>query len=189
MAMKIGAITCVLVALSLPALAQDSRSSLTVMREYIAADQVPNFVAVPDNLLSDLAYRALLQSMLDRSPTFRRQCLRLANDPRMTVHLHPGGTFWTRGARAVSRIVRKPDGAMDADIYLSKLDDDVELIAHELEHVIEQLDHIDLESRASLPETGVHHTLSKGSTFETARAAQVGLRVAREVRAADPKAN
>ena len=65
---------------------------------------------------------------------------------------------------------------------MGRFDDDVELIAHEMEHVIEQLDEIDLPSLADLPDTGVHHTLSAGVTFETSRAAQTGLRVAREVR-------
>jgi hypothetical protein len=187
--MNIGAITCVLVIVTAPAFAQGSRSSLTVAHEYVAAESVPDEVAIPDNLQFDAAYRPLLMSMLGRSPTFRRQCLRLASDLRLTVHLHPSGSSWTRGARAVTRITRKPGaGGLDADIYLAQFDDEVELIAHELEHVIEQLDQIDLSSQAALPDTGVHRTLPDGTLFETTRARQVGLRVAREVRAAGPKA-
>jgi hypothetical protein len=65
----------------------------------------------------------------------------------------------------------------------------VELIAHELEHVIEQLDQIDLASLAALRDTGVRHAQGEGVVFETARATQVGLKVTREVRAFDRKAD
>jgi hypothetical protein len=57
----------------------------------------------------------------------------------------------------------------------------VELVAHELEHVIEQLDRIDLPSKAALPDSGVHSLA--GNMFETTRATRVGLKVAQEVRA------
>ena len=184
----VGALTCALLTVSPRAFAQASRSSLTVMHEYVAGDVVPDDVSIPDNLKVDDVYRPLIRSMIGRSATFRRQCLRLASDRRLTVHLQAAGPSWTRGARAITRIARLSDGGMDASVYLTHFDDDVELIAHELEHVIEQLDEIDLSSRADLPDTGVHHT-TQGSAFETVRATQVGLRVAREVRATGRKAD
>lgn len=188
--MKIGAITCGLVIVAATAFAQGPLSSLTVAHEYVAAASVPDEVAIPGNVDVAAAYRPLLTSMLERSPMFRRQCLRLASDLRLTVHLHPAGSSWTHGARAVTRIRRKPGaGGLEADIYLTKLDDDVELIAHELEHIIEQLDQIDLPLQSALPDTGVHRTISEDTMFETTRARQVGLRVAREVRAAGPRAD
>jgi hypothetical protein len=180
--MNFSAVTCVLVTISVPCFAQGSRTSFSVTRQYVAADLVSNHVAIPDNLHVDAMYRPLLESMLERSPTFRRQCLRVASDPRLTVHLYPAGSTWTRGARAITHFVRGTGGGLDAEIYLTRLDDHVELIAHELEHVIEQLDQVDLSFRASLPDTGVSQSLSSDATFETTRAAQVGLRVAREVR-------
>jgi hypothetical protein len=152
------------------------------MHHYIAADLVALHVPIPDNLEVDPTYRPLLEWMLERSPTFRRQCLRVAGSSALTVRLYPSGSFWTRGARAITQFVRGAGGGMDAEIYLTRLDDEVELIAHEIEHVIEQLDEVDLSSLAELPDTGVHQTLSAGATFETSRAAQTGLRVAREVR-------
>ena len=179
--MNIRAITCLLMAMSVPCFAQSARTSSTVTQEYVAADLVALDVPIPDNLQVDAAYRPLLQWMLERSATFRRQCLRVAGNPRLTVRLYPPGTSWTRGARALTRFDRTAD-ALVAEIHLSRLNDEVELIAHEIEHVIEQLDEVDLHSLAELPGTGVHQTLSTGETFETSRAAQVGLRVAREVR-------
>lgn len=178
---NIRAVTCVLVTMSVPGFAQSSRTSLTVTQDYVAADLMALDVPIPDNLHVDAAYRPLLQWMLDRSPTFRRQCLRVAGNSRLTIRLHPPGPFWTRGARALTRFDRA-GGALVAEIRLSRFDDEVELIAHEIEHVIEQLDEVDLSSLAELPNTGVHQALSAEKTFETSRAAQVGLRVAREVR-------
>ena len=119
MKMKIGAITCALVTLSLPAFAQGSRTSLGVMHEYVAADLVSLHVPIPDNLQVDVAYRPLLEWMLERSPTFRRQCVRVASNPRLTVRLYPSGSFWTRGARALTRFVRGTGGGLDAEIYLA----------------------------------------------------------------------
>jgi hypothetical protein len=179
---QIGAITFVLLMMAVPAVAQSSRTSLTVMHKYVAADLLPPVVPIPDNFQFDPGYRALLESMLDRSPTFRRQCLRVANDPTLTVRLHPAGSVWTRGARALGHMVRGSGGGLVADIYLTRSADDVEMIAHEVEHVIEQLDQIDLSSRAARRDTGVHRTLPDGDTFETTRAMHTGLKVAREVR-------
>ena len=179
--MNICAITCLLVAMSVPCLAQSSRTSSTVTQEYVAGSLVTLDVPIPENLQVEAAHRPLLQWMLERSSTFRRQCLRVAGNSKLTVRLHSSGTFWTRGARALTRFDRTAGGLV-AEIYLAGLIDDVELIAHEIEHVIEQLDDVDLSSLAEHPGTGVHHTLSAGETFETLRASQVGLRVAREVR-------
>jgi hypothetical protein len=180
--MNIGAITAVLVAMSVPCAAQGSRTSFSVMHEYVAADQVALHVPIPGNLQADQAYRVLLESMLERSPTFRRQCQRLASTPHLTVRLNPSGSFWTRGARALTRFARGASGGLDAEISLARGEDEVELIAHEIEHVIEQIDEIDLSSLAALHDTGVRQTLYAGASFETSRAAQTGLRVAREVR-------
>jgi hypothetical protein len=98
------------------------------------------------------------------------------------MHLYFSGMFSTRGGRALTRLSRQADGSLHAEISVGRFDDDVELIAHEIEHVIEQLDEIDLSSLAALPGTGVHRTSLTDEIFETSRAAQTGVRVAREVR-------
>jgi hypothetical protein len=171
----------ILAVASTPCMAQGSRTSLTAARPYIPADVVAGYVSVPPNLRLDGEYRPLVESMLEHSPTFRRQCLRVAGDARLTIRLYPFLSSSTRGARAMTRMARGEDG-LSADIYITRNDDEVELIAHEMEHIIEQLDEVDLFSMARLPHSGVHHVISAGATFETSRAAETGLRVAREVR-------
>jgi len=58
------------------------------------------------------------------------------------------------------------------------------LIAHEIEHVIERLDGVDLRARAALPGTGVRLCDGGDDAFETIRARRAGLAVAEEVRRA-----
>ena len=66
---------------------------------------------------------------------------------------------------------------VSVDIHLTSFDEPVELIAHEIEHVIEQLDGIDLETHVR---TGTVSKREDGA-FETRRAIEVGRRVARDV--------
>ena len=59
--------------------------------------------------------------------------------------------------------------------------DPVMLIAHEFEHILEQLDGVDLRSMATRVATGVHLVPGSGH-FETDRAIAAGRQVADEVR-------
>jgi hypothetical protein len=79
-------------------------------------------------------------------------------------------------------MTRKANGAVAAFVDIGPLHDTVELIAHEFEHIIEQLDGIDLAARAALPHTGVSSVGPVADMFETERAKLVGLKVASEVR-------
>jgi hypothetical protein len=76
------------------------------------------------------------------------------------------------------------DGRRYATVEIGPLDDQVELIAHEIEHVIERLDGVDLRARAALRGTGVHQCVGGNDAFETIRATRAGLAVAQEVRRA-----
>ena len=66
---------------------------------------------------------------------------------------------------------------MLAQVYLQPSVDATELIAHELEHILEQLDGVDLQAQAG---NGVVWKAGDG-VFETRRAIEAGRRVAREV--------
>jgi hypothetical protein len=159
------------------------RSSHDAVRDYVGAELViPEQVALPPNLLVSPVYRPLLESMLQRSPTFRRQCLRIANESWVTVSVGPAPPSWTHGVRAITRVLRKPAGRMFASVELLPLSAGVEVVAHEIEHVIEQLDEIDLASKATLAHSGVQEHALPGIAFETTRATRAGLKVAKEFR-------
>ena len=154
--------------------------SVEVLRVYGRAGSEPTRAALPPNLTFAPVYRATFESMLERSPAFRRQALRIAQAGHLTVrvdHIFPNTPG---GPRARTRIARTPDGGLMAVVQVSPLDNTAELIAHELEHIIEQLDGVDLDAQAALPGSGVR-TCNDGS-FETIRAASVGTMVARQLR-------
>ncbi len=138
-------------------------------------------LGLPSNFDIAPIYRGLVESMAERSPTFRQQLLRIANEPHLTIDLDVVPHIV--GARAMTRMVRQADG-LDAHIEVERFDDIVELIAHEIEHVIEQIDKVDLAAGAALPDAEIHSVDRNGLVFETARAARVGVTVAQEVRAA-----
>jgi hypothetical protein len=180
----------VLILVAAPALAQSSgtafvldRTSLTSVREYVAAEAVPRQLSLPANLIVSPTYRPLLEDMLRQSATFRRQCVRIAGEPGVTVELKIAAAPWRSDIRAKTEISRKPAGHLRAVIDIYPLYDNVELIGHEVEHVIEQLDEVDLASQARRRDTGVHSLAADSHVYETARALRVGLKVTEEVRA------
>ena len=159
------------------------RTSFGALREYDAraADDQP---AVPSNLVAPRIYQDLLASMVRRSATFRRQCLRIAHAADLVVQLESRRvSAGARDVRAETRITRA-GGRVTATIQLLSLDDPVELIAHEIEHIIEQLDGVDLHARAAVTDSGVRLRAGRQPVFETTRATRVGLAVAAEVRQA-----
>jgi hypothetical protein len=123
--------------------------------------------------------RPLLERLWRTSATFRRQCARLAEaDVKITVSidlLRPAGVM-----NAQTHVTRK-DG-LSAHVQLRHASGPAdEYLAHELEHVLEQIDEVDL---AVAVVDGVHgaHLVQRPDTFETARAVAVGRAVAREAR-------
>jgi hypothetical protein len=88
--------------------------------------------------------------------TFRRQCSRIIDTPNVLVR------------RA---------GRLEADIYIVRQNMFVELLAHELEHVIEQLEGLDLQLAARQGRGRVRE-----GAYETRRAIEAGRKVAAEVK-------
>jgi hypothetical protein len=132
---------------------------------------LPANLIVPDTILP------LVTSMWGRSPTFRRQCARLAEHPDVLVHVQLTVGLSNGTARAV--VERDPKRHHVAvQIESRKLALYVEHIAHELEHVLEAMDGADLAHLARQRVDGVRNL---GESYETARAQSVGWMVAREV--------
>jgi hypothetical protein len=170
-----------------PAIAQSSstfehaRTSFTSVHEYVAREAIPRQVATPANLIVAEAHRPLIESMLRQSPTFRRQCARLAADPNLTVRLNLAAPSRTDSIRATTYFTRQQDGHMVAVIQIGPTQGHIELIAHEFEHVIEQLDQVDLRAHANRSGSGVRMLPGTPGVFETVRATRVGQKVTLEV--------
>jgi hypothetical protein len=169
-----------------PAIAQSSstleRVSLTSVHHYVAGEAIPRQLALPSNLVVAAMYRPMVEHMLRDSPTFRRQCVRIAAEPDLTVHLRFSPPPRRSTHRAKTRFTRDASGHLTAVIEIGPFDDTQELIAHEFEHVIEQLDGVDLAARAARPHTGVVPIGHQSTVYETTRAQRVGLKVVSELR-------
>jgi hypothetical protein len=104
--------------------------------------------------------------------------VRAARRAGALVLLHRATVVQTK-RQAQSEIGVSADGVTVAWVLVRLNAETVELIAHELEHVLEHLDGVNLVAKAGHHRSGV---LLAGEAYETERAIEVGQRVAREVR-------
>jgi hypothetical protein len=159
------------------------RASFAAVQQYSPANRPDGgTLRIPHNIAVWRGYRALLDTMLARSPSFRRQCVRIANDRSLTVHLRFVPVRLEGGVRAITRISRQSEGLVVAYVTLDPFNNDVEMIAHEFEHVIEQLDEVNLPEKARRRDSGVHAIGRARTAFETSRAVRMGRMVVSEVR-------
>lgn len=110
------------------------------------------------------------RALLRVSDTFRAQCERIAADSRAHVRVTIAYTL-DPGARAKTTFRRYRSGALFADVEILFGEDYREMLAHEFEHVIEQLDGLDLREEAQQGRAWQND----GGAFETPRARLAGL--------------
>ena len=116
-------------------------------------------------------------TMLSRSGTFRRTYVVIASDRNVRVNLALEPTR-NGHTRAVTEMHSFGGGERVAEIRLHTLNDLVELIAHEMEHVREQVEGTNLTLLSVARRSDVQRV---GTTFETRRGIETGLRVVDEV--------
>jgi hypothetical protein len=134
----------------------------------------------PVNIRVDDVLQPLVSALLAKSETLRRQwkIITASRLIRVTV-VSRMGMQDTASARARTEVSRYALGAIRATIEIPSGADVTELLPHEFEHVIEQLEGLDLRALAQQHVRGVVE-VRKG-VFETARARAAGLQVYREV--------
>lgn len=132
--------------------------------------------SVPANVRAGVLERDI-STLLLASPTFRAQCERIAAATYLRVDIQIVQMFG--GVRAETTITRYRTGFVRANVKVGFGQDYPELIAHEFEHVIEQLDGVDLRAEAEHGGAWLVDT----RVFETRRAAEAGWRVRRECEA------
>lgn len=130
--------------------------------------RIPAAIVAPDDLRRHMAM------MLERSATFRQQCRRL-EAAQLRVEIHVDSRLIDAAYRALTTIHRTAD-SIDASVAITPFGDPTEWLAHELEHVLEQIDGVDL--RHGGPDVWP----SPQGWFETRRAIQAGQAVRRELR-------
>ena len=183
------ALTSVLTVHAVPGFAQTNtvsyadalNSSTTAARVYVAARGHGIDEVDASNLTVTSMYQPVLAQMLERSALFRRQCARLARATDLAITLRSEPRSEHR-ADAWTTIARRADGTRQVTISVVAGPRTIELIAHEFEHVIEQIDGIDLRQKATLRASGVRTCdCGHGAIYETDRAIAAGLQVARQV--------
>jgi Tol biopolymer transport system component len=122
-----------------------------------------------------------LQPVLDRlwevSPTFRRQCARIAAARDLTVRVLAEDRPRQPSIAARSVFSFRGVSLASAGVFVDPTPDAAQLLAHEFEHILEQLDGVNLVEHAG---NGAVWR-SADNHFETQRAAEAGWRAAREL--------
>jgi hypothetical protein len=126
------------------------------------------------DLAHDLA--RVLGRIYDRSPVFRAQCERIASADNLRVTVRIDTSIPSR-CRAFT-IVWRRGYEIYADVHLPPSSGLTELVAHEFEHVLEQIEGLDLRRLARVKGSGVR--MLEGEVFETDRAQAAGRVVAAE---------
>jgi hypothetical protein len=139
----------------------------------------------PANIAIAPIYHVTVAAMLQYSPTFRRQYSRIARTLDLRVEIRPSLLGGRPADGALTRIVRRA-AQIEASVQLGTAGDPVLLIAHEFEHILEQLDGVDLPSMALRHATGVRQVPGSGH-FETDRAIAAGRQVSAEVQRRRPR--
>lgn len=124
--------------------------------------------------------RSYVTRMLTRSPTFRAQYDRIVGRPGVIVSARLDATIANRSFNARSIIRRYDSGLIVVEMSLAPGSRVEEYIAHEFEHIVEQLEGVDL---AALARRGARDVwFSGGAQIETSRATRAGKIVMDELR-------
>lgn len=149
----------------------------------ITAEQQCLSALLPANVAVPRELEPALRRMYGRSPTFRTQCEKIARALQLQVTMRIDHSIPSR-CRAFT-IVRRRGYEIRAEMHLPINADLPELVAHEFEHVIEQIEGVNLRQLARMKGAGVYEI--DRDLFETDRAQAAGRLVAAEAsrRAAD----
>jgi hypothetical protein len=141
----------------------------------VSGSTLPANVYLPPQLLRHV------DVMLLASQTFRAQCRRIAGVPRLRVLIRVEPKLAERPYRAMTTIERVVTGEVLARVLISERHNPIEWLAHEFEHVIEQLDGLRL---AALEAANRGVWISVEQMYETARAIEAGRTVVAETQRA-----
>jgi len=135
---------------------------------------------LPANLFVPRDLIPVLERIYGRSSTFKAQCGRIAGTPNLRVSIQVDITMRTF-CRAFSLINRR-QGIVRAEVHLPPVGITfAELVGHEFEHVLEQVEELNLRALARVKGSGVYEV--EHEVYETERAQLAGRLVSGEVHA------
>jgi hypothetical protein len=143
----------------------------------LCAADTPCPLPLPVEIETTDDLRQHMEMMLQRSATFRQQCQRIVV-PGVRIEIHRDPRLFDAPYRARTTF-RRAGHLIVASVAIDAYGDPTEWLAHEIEHVIEQIDGVDVHQMAK---TTAKAWSSFGNAFETSRAIRAGKVVVREVR-------
>ena len=160
--------------------AANSERRQAASTECAAQEWIPANVTVEDDFVL-----AMINEMARRSPSFRDRLLRIGTAPTVRARIRSTQLRIPNIARTQTAFVVNTQGWLFADIQIPPQVvfswENVEMIAHEIEHVIEQIEGVDLITLAGQRRSGVRRFNEwRGGLFETDRATNFGDAVDRE---------
>lgn len=123
--------------------------------------------------------QGLIDDLLQRSRAFRRQWQRMLGSARLSVRIELVHANRVENAHATTAVSTPSDDVVLAVVAIPGGLRRAELVAHEVEHILEHLDGARLASQHALGDTSVRR---ESGTFETDRAVLIGRMVAAEHR-------
>jgi hypothetical protein len=134
----------------------------------------------PSNIWVQPELRATMTALWRTSPTFRAQCEKIGAERRYHVHIvMDAAMVLSRRCRAQCTMRRFTTGLVMARIAVPDKQELHELIPHELEHVIEHIDGVDLRRALRTRGDGVFE--AGEGRLESARAINAGRKVRAEM--------
>jgi hypothetical protein len=137
-------------------------------------------IALPSNVVMPKDMKPILLRMIERSPTFRSQCQKIDSTPYLRIAIEIVPRLSDCQCRALSTVKRYTTGlvVIKVQIIVPSIHI-VEVIGHEFEHALEQIEGLDLRALASTQSEYVYKADSGG--FETKRAIRAGNVIEQEV--------
>jgi Tol biopolymer transport system component len=123
------------------------------------------------------ALKPVFQRLRESSPTFRRQCARIAATKHLRVRVLPDDQPRRPSIDARSELAFEGGSLASADVYVDPSPDAPWLVAHEFEHILEHLDGVNLGEQADSDAVWKNGA----NSFETRRAIEAGQRVFSEL--------
>jgi hypothetical protein len=137
----------------------------------------------PTNIVVQPELRPVVTQLWAGSPTFRAQCLKIGEHKRYRVAvMHDPALSLNRTCRAQCVLRIYSTGFVTARVMVPHNRHALfELIPHELEHIIEHIDGVNVKREALRPGSGAYD--AGAGRVETLRATQVGRRARHELEA------
>ena len=136
---------------------------------------------IPSSMQMPPGFDRVLGRIYHRSHTFRTQYDRIVSHPDLTIRVFLNVRLPSY-CRAFTRVERHGQ-TIRADMHLPPSSDYSELLAHEFEHLLEQIEGVDLRELARVRGSGIHEVETE--LYESERAQAAGRAVAAEMREAD----